>query len=151
ALRRTGAFSHPDWLQRSCRETSELSRVFSGCSVSANFFSRSRISSRKRRTMMHLREVCLVAIALLLAWLIWYAVWESYGDDGIDLMLGYVTAAGRWPCSAGLHARRCHEHRDEKGSASRDRYAFIRTPQNVLNRPVAARCSHSARFRTIQI
>ena len=24
-------------------------------------------------------------------------------------------------------------------------------PQNVLNRPVAARCSHSARFRTIQI
>jgi hypothetical protein len=43
--------------------------------------------------MMHVREACLVAIALLLAWLIWYTVWESYGDDGIDLMLGYVTAA----------------------------------------------------------
>ena len=28
---------------------------------------------------------------------------------------------------------------------------IIRTPQNVLNRPVAARCRHSARFRTIQI
>jgi len=28
---------------------------------------------------------------------------------------------------------------------------IIRIPQNVLNRPVAARCSHSARFRTIQI
>ena len=28
---------------------------------------------------------------------------------------------------------------------------IIRTPQNVLNRPVAARCSRSARFRTIQI
>src|SRR5262249_26062211 len=27
---------------------------------------------------------------------------------------------------------------------------IIRIPQNVLNRPVAARCSHSARFRTIQ-
>src|SRR5262249_18071431 len=28
---------------------------------------------------------------------------------------------------------------------------IIKIPQNVLNRPVAARCSHSARFRTIQI
>jgi hypothetical protein len=28
---------------------------------------------------------------------------------------------------------------------------IIRTPPNRLNRPVAARCSRSARFRTIQI
>ena len=80
-------------------------------------------------------------------------VLRCHGDDGWPLRAeassNLLFGGAAWRCLS-FGARGCKKDNFYRREPVKV-IEIIRTPQIALNRPVAARCNRSARFRTIQI